>query len=422
MPSRSPSVDPPHYRWNYLAHVLDGGLYMGSQALLSANTVLTTAIASFGGPAWLISLMPVLMMLGVSAVPVFTAHRLDRLTRSMPLLLATGFVQRLPILAIGLVLLHYPDRPLLLCFVLAAGHLLAGIGSGIGLPAWQELLAHTVPPRRRSSVFANRYLIGSAVGLAGGWVVKRTLAMHPGAAGFGILHVYAFGILVVSYVVFATLRETPREALPEHTHLSLLDNLRTVPGMVARNRQYGLYLAITALPNGVYFLAPFLALHCLHILERPKSYVGVFVIAQMAGGVVGNVVSGWLGDRRGGKLVLVLSQFGLLATALFAAAAGTPAGCWLAFFGLGLAETARRVGGSTLLLEIVPSERRATALAVSSLVQVASLLVCSALSAWFWQLGGLVSISLAAAVVAGLMLAGLTRIQEPRRLPAPVPA
>ncbi|MDX9980189.1 MAG: MFS transporter [Lentisphaeria bacterium] len=420
--SSSPSVNPPHYRWNYAAHVLDGGFYMGSQALLSANTVLTTAIMSFGGPAWLISLMPIMMMLGVAAVPVFTAHRLDRLTRSMPLLLTTGFVQRLPILAIGLVLLGYPDRPLLLCFAVAAGHLLSGIACGVGLPAWQELLAHTVPSRRRSSVFANRYLIGSAMGLAGGWVVKRTLAAHPGAAGFGMLHLYAFGILVVSYVVFASLRETPRQALPEHTHLSLLANLRAVPGMVARNRQYGLYLGISVLPNGVYFLAPFLALHCLHILGKPKSYVGVFVVAQMAGGVVGNVVSGWLGDRRGGRLVLVVSQAALLAAAALALAAQTPAGCWAAFFGLGLAETARNVGGGTLLLEIVPNERRATALAVSSLVQVASLLICSGLSAWFWQLGGLMPIGIAALAMAGLTLAGLTRIQEPRRLPAPVPA
>ena len=65
MPDCPESVNPPHLRWNYAIHVLDGGLYMGSQAVLNANTVLTTAIAAFGGPAWLIALMPSMMVLGV---------------------------------------------------------------------------------------------------------------------------------------------------------------------------------------------------------------------------------------------------------------------------------------------------------------------------------------------------------------------
>jgi len=418
MPDCPESVNPPHLRWNYAIHVLDGGLYMGSQAVLNANTVLTTAIAAFGGPAWLIALMPSMMVLGVCGMPVFTAHRLDRLTRSMPLLLTTGVCQRIPLLVIGLVLLRYPDQPALLCAVLAIGHLVSGICCGIGLPAWLELLSHTVPPRRRSSVFANRYLIGSGMGLAGGWLVKRTLEDHPGAAGYGILHLWAFGILVLSYLFFAALRETPRKAQPEHTHLSLLANLREMPGLVARYPQFGIYLAISALANGAMFIAPFLALHSLKVLGKSDSYVGIFVAAQMVGGVCGNVLSGWLGDRRGGKLVLVVSQGALMATVLAAFAARIPIICWLAFFGLGFVLGTRKVGSSTLLLEVVPAERRSTALAVAGLVQVGSLLACSGLSALLWARGGLTPLVGMALVAAALTLRRLTRLRDPRHLDA----
>jgi MFS family permease len=398
--------------------VLDGGLYMGSQALLNANTVLTTAIALFGGPAWLISLMPTIMMLGVSAVPVFTAHRLDRLSRSMPLLLTTGTVQRLPILAIGLVLLKYPDRPVLLCATIAVGHLVSGICCGVGLPAWQELLAHTIPARRRSSVFANRYLIGSVMGLAGGWIVKQTLQEHPGAAGYGILHLYAFGILVLSYIVFAAIRETPRKPAPEHTHLSLTENLRIMPAMVANNPQFGIYLVASTVASGAFLLAPFLAIHCRDTLDLDVSYVGVLVIAQMIGGTVGNVFCGWLGDRSGGKVVVAVSQAVLLLTAAAAFWATTSIVCWLAFFGLGFVMTSCRIGSSTLLLEIVPTARRATALAVASLVRVATLLGCSGLSAWLWWSGGIRPLGIAALASSVLAMFALTRLHEPRHLDA----
>lgn len=422
MPVCSAAANPPHYRWNYAMHVADGGLFMGSQAILNANTVLTTAIAAFGGQPWLISLMPVMMMLGVSAIPLFTAHRLDRLSRSMPLLLVTGVGQRLPILVIGLVLLAYPDRFPLLCLTIALGHLLAGVCCGVGLPAWQELFSQTVPARRRSSVFANRYLIGSIMGLAGGWVVKRTLADHPGAVGYGFLHLYAFGLLVLSYALFAALRETPRQPSPTRLHLSLLDNLRAVPGLVIRYPQFGTYLVVSAMANGAYLLAPFLAIHCLSALGRPASYVGVFVAAQMTGGVTGNLLAGWLGDRHGAKRVLLLSQVALLATAAGALVAGTEMICWAVFFGLGFVDASRRVGGGTLVLEIAPGERRATALAIASLVQVLSLLALSGVSAWLWQTGGLRPLGIMALVVGALTLAGLSRLREPRHLDAVTPA
>jgi MFS family permease len=138
----------------------------------------------------------------------------------------------------------------------------------------------------------------------------------------------------------------------------------------------------------------------------------------MAGGVTGNIVSGWQGDRRGGKLVLGLSQFALVLTAVVAILAHGPVACWTGFFGMGFVFAARQVGGSTLLLEIAPAERRATALAVASLVQVGSLLVCSGLSALFWQLGGMLPVGLAAATAAAMTLLSLVRLQEPRRLDA----
>lgn len=416
MTERVSSANPPHYRWNYGLHVLDGGLYMASQAVLNANAVLTTAIAAFAGPDWLISLMPSLMLLGLYGAPLFSAHWIDRLPRFLPLLIVTGFLQRLPILVVGLILIHYGDRPALLCTAIACGHLFAGICSGVGLPAWQQMFSRMIPARRRSSVFAYRYLMGSCLGLAGAWLVKQTLDTHPGPVGYGLLHFWAFGVLCLSLVAFACLRETPGERPPAHLHLSLLASLRAMPGLVSRYPQYGFYLSMSAVANGAFLLAPFLTIHCQQSLGWPRSQVGSLLLALTAGGVVGNLLSGRLGDRWGGKRVAVLGQTALAVTAIVVFFTNTPTVCWLAQFGLGFVTGTSPVGTGTLLLEIVPTERRSTALAVASLVQVASLLTCSALSTWCWRHGGMVPIGIAALVAALLTLGGLSRIREPRHL------
>jgi MFS family permease len=96
---------------NYLAHSLEGGLFMGALSFVSASTLLPTVVRSLRGPDWLISMMPVMMAVGALLPPVFTAHVIDRLRRYMPLLLVTGVFQRVPYLLAGLALLQPCRQP-----------------------------------------------------------------------------------------------------------------------------------------------------------------------------------------------------------------------------------------------------------------------------------------------------------------------
>jgi hypothetical protein len=78
------------YFWrNYIAHSIDGGFFIGAMAaFVNAQTVLPTVAKNLGAPNWLISLMPVAMMVGFLTPSIFTAHWIDRQTRFRPLCLA----------------------------------------------------------------------------------------------------------------------------------------------------------------------------------------------------------------------------------------------------------------------------------------------------------------------------------------------
>ena len=287
---------------NYLMHSLEGGFIIGGMTFVSAETVLPRLVEFLNGPAWLISLMPIMLALGFCLPPVFTAHRVEKLNRMKPFIMATSIFQRIPFLIAGLVLLLSVRQDAflaLLAIVLAP--FLAGLAGGLGMTAWQELIIKTIPENRRASLFAIRMIISAGFGIAAGGIISQILGQYPGIRGYGILYCIAFGFMMLSYAAFSLVRETN---LPQRTvnHAkSLKQNLREMPGLIRSNRRFQYYLWALAAMNGLYVMLPFLTIHALRVLKKPDSFMGILVTTQMVGGIAGNILTGYLGDRFGGK-------------------------------------------------------------------------------------------------------------------------
>jgi len=406
-----------NFWWNYVAHSLEGGLFLGALNFVSATTVLPSIVRGLGGSAWLVSKMPILMTVGVLLPPIFTAHAIDRLRRYMPLLLVTGVFQRLPFLLAALVLLGWAGGGG--TFALAAAvlaPLVSGVFCGVSYTAWQQLLIRTVPERRRSGLFAARCVICCGLGLAAGWAVKAILAARPGTEGYGLLYLCTFGGLAVSYVFFAMIRETPAEAPVLEGNPGLLANLRAMPGIIRSRPQLGLYLLACVFYSGWLIALPYLAIHARTVLARPESWLGELVAVQMAGALVGNLLAGWLGDRSGGKAVLMVTAAVIVALSAGAAAADSEPAFQAIFFALGFAQYGSMIGGMTLSLDICPARQRATCLAIISFVRLLSMWGAAEVSAAIGNGGGrfvYAALAGAASMLIALVLLGILR--EPRR-------
>jgi hypothetical protein len=371
--------------FNFWMFVWEGAIFGGAVAFVNSSTLLPVIVHSLGGPVWLVSLMPVLMLMGFRLPPIFAAHRIQAMRRLKPFLMVLGLAQRLPYGVAALVLLCTGSSPLVVIGAVAVAQLCSGIFGGIGFTAWQQMLVKCVPERKRHTLFALRFAISSLIGIGAGKAVEFILAEWPGATGYGALHLSAFILLMISYAIFGTIRE-PQDPYPlEVERVSLAVHLRSIPSLIANDRPFLLLLGVRFFLNGTFILAPFLAIHCQALLDKPDSYLGHLLILQMIGAIAGNATAAWLGHHKGSKATLFLGISCFAGMALWASVA-TADWEWQAIFALfGFAFFSAEVGNNTLGLEVGPLEKRATYLAIGSLIYLPGVLCASTISTIFWQ-------------------------------------
>lgn len=404
-----------HLKRNYLVHCADGGLWMGAMAFVAADTIMPSLVRSLGGPTWLIALTPMLMMLGFVWPPILTAHIAESRARLLPFIIGLGVFQRLPFLVAGLALWFFgQSHPGPVLVVVALSPFISGVMGGFNWTAWLEMTSRLIPPRRRASATAIRSLIGALMGFGAGEVVKVVLADAPGPSGYAILHFIAFGILGLSLAAFVFFREPSVPPSDQAPKRSLKENLRSIPELMRSHSSLRRFLYSRLLSNSVFIIMPFLAIHAVQTADRGPAFLGSLIQAQMAGGILGNIAAGWLGDRKGGKIPLVAAYLGTILLSAIAITATGATGFLCVFFLLGASISLKLVGQSTLSLEICPPNRRPTYSSVLSGLSFPTMLLAAGASTLIQEMTG--SLTLNGIVTIILMTGALLTV-----LPIPEP-
>jgi MFS family permease len=406
-----------HFWRNYPAHAVEGGIFIGGMEFVHQTTILPRMIESLGGPQWVIAFTPVAMLLGMTSVQIFVARWIESMHRMKPLILKTGVFQRLPYLVAGLTLVFFAkETPAFAVAVMILAPLISGIIGGLSLPAWQEFIAKTIPENRLASLWAMRYLISAFIAFGAGKVVQQVLRQYPGATGFGLLHIITFCFLAVSYVVFSFTREVhlpPKRGLENRGDWR--EFVRGIPGMLREDRRLFLFLLGRFFWMGIHIVMPFVAIHALRKLELPDTFLGVFLIAQTAGSVSGNLLGGWIGDRFGGKAVVVFSHGAFLLFCALAPFVDTLAGFYLLFFLLGFSFIGGQIGMATLGFEISPLQKRVSYLTIQSVFMMPGMLLASVCASVLRGITtNLTILIVPAAVLVLISVVCVLQVREPR--------
>ncbi|WP_309380393.1 MFS transporter [Cerasicoccus frondis] len=403
-------------RKNYLAHTLEGGLFMGGMSFLAADTVLTVMAQQLGAPNWLISLLPTSMFIGLIMAPIFTASFIERSRYMKRIVLFTGVPQRLVILIAGVIIILYGDEhPQIALAALALAPILSGLSGGIGHGAWVQVVARTVPTNRRSSLTANRNLIAAAIALVAGFIIKWLLDRYDGSLGFGLLHLIAFAFLVFSYISFLFVEEKVVEPVNVQPKRSFKAYLRDLVDILRVDRNFRNFAIMRLMGPSSNFLMPFVAIYAIRVLGANEGFAGDALVAATIGQVLGNVGAGYLGDRIGGKVLLVVARVLFITSFLIAAFAESYAAFMAYFFIASMTKYINIIGNITLMLEIAPDHRRPTYGALAGILNGPSMIIFALVGSYFWTAYDSMKLQAVFATVGILIsLYFISRVKDPR--------
>jgi MFS family permease len=347
-------------RHNLLALGADFSLFLVGLSFASQSTILPAFAETLGASNLVIGAIPALMTVGWFMPSLLAAGHTETLRHRLPFVLRWTVWERVPFAALALLAFFVAGpAPALARGLLLALLLFTTAVGGILMPAWMDIVGRTIPTHLRGRFFGITSLVANAGGMLGSIFTAWVLAAVAAPASYGWCFAAAAVCMALSYAALAVTREppvtAPAAAVPLRTYL------RRIPGLLRRDRNFRRFLVARTVVAGGTMAPAFYTVYALRALGAEAWQVGVFTSVLLSGQMVGNLVLGWLADRRGHLLVIALGAAAMgLASAT--ALAATSLEVYAAVFALtGVLQAAANVSNLNVLLEFAPTvEERPT--------------------------------------------------------------
>ncbi len=433
MPEREQQVTKqsyPHLRRNFSLGIINGGLFVFAEALMSIDTVLPWFVEQLGGSNFLIGLVGPMRDAGWFLPQLFTSHRLQREPYKMPLYRRAAAVRSVAwfiwTAATFVLAANYPA--LLLVFFVAYG--INSLASGFaGLP-FMDIVAKTIPAERRGSYFGGRLFAGGVLGLVASVIVGVILSAQnpqPFPNNVGTLFVLSWIAAVSGLAVFSQIKEPPGDVRDDgYTFTAHMQRAARLPRQ-NRNLRYLLVARVVILLS--YVAAPFYSIYSINVLGAPVSIIGLYMGVRTVIALLINPVWSRLSDRRGNKIVMQLATAVgviMLAWIVFIPVvaqrlnvpAATMAYAVVPVFALmGVYETGIGIGAVNLTLEVAPPNDRAIYIGLTNTILGVAYL-STAVSGIIVDLVGYEGVFVLGLVLLLIASWALWRLRDPRELPA----
>jgi MFS family permease len=418
-----PSTEYPHTRWNFAVIVADASAFITGLAFASPLVVLPLFIERLTGSTVLVGVITALQMAGWFLPQLATASYVEHQPRKKPFMLKACILGRMPVALIPISLIALAGHPQLVLAIFLAVYFFFYLSDGMTGVPWTDIGAKTIPPRLRGRFFGAMQFVGGALSVLAGLAVRKILGNPrlPYPHDYATLFAIQFVLLMVSLVFLALIREPMRPVREDRRGFVAL--LRAAPGLLRANAQFVRMLVVAGLAWGGTVAVPFYAVYAHDELGLPDAMAGVFVSAQMAGGIVSSMVWAYVSDRVGSRRVIQGTALCSLAAPLFGLLAPFPLshhgpqvlgyGYAFTFFLLGAVANGGWIGYTNFTLEVVEEKERPSYIGLMYSVSAPAVLV-PVLGGWLVKAVGYQPTFARAARFGALSIIATLWLREPR--------
>ena len=357
----------PTERRNFFGGLWHGAFLALGMALTQPTTVIAAVVADLtGSTVWVGGLVTVLMV--AAALPqLFVARWVEPRPTKMPFLLLAIYlrVASWAVLA-GLIYTLGDSQPELLAWALVGLLAIFYAGGGLGNIPYTDIIGKVIPPSRRGTFFGGKEALAGPLAIGAALLARRILAEVDYPDSYALLFGLAAAALAVASIGFWLIREPPRTDAPGRAQ-----PWRAYWAQLAAAARRLKTLVTVQLLTGFSLMAlPFYVVYARDELSAPPEAVGWYLLAQVTGGVLGNLIWARLVDRVNSRTMLTACALTSTLAPLLAIVLG-PLGWWAllpTFFLAGAAFGGRQVGYQSALLELAPASERPTYAALNAVL------------------------------------------------------
>jgi MFS family permease len=397
---------------NFIGNFGHGMLGMTGFRLVNAPTFVPAYVFLLTGSPMMVGLSQALQQAGTMLSPLRSANAIEDKARVMPLAIRTGMLMRVQLLGLALSgwLLSGPWLVASLLLLL----FLFGYFNGAQRVIFQMLMAKVIPLAQRGRLQGYRNLAGGAIAAALSWWAGSTL-IEGNWFGNGYATTFMLSFILTSLgLTFLTLLIREPDSHRRRAPMKLAARLRELPQLLA-DRSYKFFLVAQLLTTAGRVATPFCILHAGQVMRLDGHAIGLLTFAFLGADTVANLLWGWLGDRRGFRLVFALSLLLCVAGFALMLVARDQPGFVAAFVALGAASSGYMMGAQTLVLEFGSQEDMPMRIAISTTAETSVAAIGPLIAGGVAALVGFAPLLVASMLLLGLALATLLlAVRDPR--------
>lgn len=352
-------------RFNVIVSFIDASFFGLAMGFGSFTTVITLFVSQLTTSATLVGLVPAIHAVCWQLPQLFTASRMGRLRRLKPTVMLSTIHERLAFLGLAAVALLAPtigaNAALVIVFILLAWQ---GLGAGFTANPWQSMIAKIIPSHVRGTFF-------------GGQAASANILMSLGALGAGyILQVngfpYGFAITFLLTSVFMALswfflNYTKEPESPEVLEADLpVISFKGTVAILKRDTNFSWFLVARILAMLATMSFSFYIFYALRRFGMDEFTGGLLTATLTIAQTVANLVMGWLGDKFGHRLMLVMGALAMAGSSLLAWWAPSLEWFYLIFILEGLANVAIWTVSMAITVEFGTEAERPTYIGLSN--------------------------------------------------------
>jgi len=404
-----------HLRYNVTVNLLDGGMFGVALGFASFGTILPLFVASMTDSATLIGLVPAIHAAGWLLPQLFTANYTARLRRYKRTVLMTTIHERIPFLGFALVALLLPriglQAGLVITFVLLTWQ---GLGGGFTANSWTSMISKIIPPETRGTFFgtqaavANLFISGAAVGAG------YLLDWFDSPRDFMLCFLIASLFFTISWFALALTREpADHEKVIEENPPPFWQGASRI---LKRDKNFSWFLTARALSQFATMGFAFYIVYALRRFHMDEVTAGYLTAALTLSQTIANAGMGWLGDRVGHRLMLIIGAASATLSSLLAWFAPSLAWFFPIFVLSGFANVSIWMNGMTMTVDFSGESERPFYIGLAQTLTAPATIIAPLIGGWIADTQGFGLTFALSTILSVVMMAILFfLVKEPRK-------